>query len=102
MGFARVGSNPADVANFLAKRGQGGIEPPTSRTRSENHTTRPLAQYNTVGKKMSPEGFEPPAFGSGIQRAAVAPWAQCCLTVGAKNTPARDRTGDLSRVRRAS
>ena len=24
---------------------------------------------------MSPEGFEPPTFGSGIQRAAVAPWA---------------------------
>ena len=25
------------------KRGQGGLEPPTSRTRSENHTSRPLA-----------------------------------------------------------
>ena len=24
---------------------------------------------------MTPEGFEPPAFGFGIQRAAVAPWA---------------------------
>ena len=24
---------------------------------------------------MSPEGFEPPTFGSGIRRAAVAPWA---------------------------
>ena len=23
---------------------------------------------------MSPEGFEPPTFGSGIRRAAVAPW----------------------------
>ena len=26
-------------------------------------------------KAMSPEGFEPPTFGSGIRRAAVAPWA---------------------------
>ena len=26
--------------------------------------------------KMTPEGFEPPAFGFGIQRAAVAPWSQ--------------------------
>ena len=25
---------------------------------------------------MTPEGFEPPAFGFGIQRAAVAPWSQ--------------------------
>mgnify|MGYP007011237169 CR=1 FL=1 len=25
------------------ERGQGGLEPPTSRTRSENHTSRPLA-----------------------------------------------------------
>ena len=27
-------------------------------------------------QKMTPEGFEPPAFGFGIQRAAVAPWSQ--------------------------
>ena len=26
---------------------------------------------------MTPEGFEPPAFGFGIQRAAVAPWSHC-------------------------
>jgi hypothetical protein len=32
-----------------------------------------------VWQKMSPEGFEPPAFGSGIQRAAVAPWAQVLI-----------------------
>ena len=28
-------------------RGQGGIEPPTSPTLKENHTTRPLAQHET-------------------------------------------------------
>ena len=28
---------------------------------------------------MSPEGFEPPTFGSGIRRAAVAPWALAVL-----------------------
>ena len=26
--------------------------------------------------QMSPEGFEPPTFGSGIRRAAVAPWVR--------------------------
>lgn len=26
---------------------------------------------------MRPEGFEPPTFGSGIRRAAVAPWPLC-------------------------
>ena len=29
----------------------------------------------TTSKNMTPEGFEPPAFGFGIQRAAVAPWS---------------------------
>ena len=28
---------------------------------------------------MSPEGFEPPTFGSGIRRAAIAPWAPWTL-----------------------
>ena len=28
------------------KGGQGGFEPPTSRTQSENHTPRPLALVN--------------------------------------------------------
>ena len=35
---------------------------------------RQMAKRKTQ-KLMSPEGFEPPTFGSGIRRAAVAPWA---------------------------
>ena len=49
--------------------GQGGFEPPTSRTQSENHTPRPLA----LMCKLNLEGFEPPTFGSGIRRATIAP-----------------------------
>ena len=30
--------------NYQKRRGQGGIEPPTSPTLKENHTTRPLAR----------------------------------------------------------
>ena len=37
------GGNKDDVEGGNQKRGQGGLEPPTSRTRSENHTSRPLA-----------------------------------------------------------
>ena len=51
------------------KGGQGGFEPPTSRTQSENHTPRPLA----LNGELNLEGFEPPTFGSGIRRAAIAP-----------------------------
>ena len=51
------------------KGGQGGFEPPTSRTQSENHTPRPLA----LVCELNLEGFEPPTFGSGIRRAAIAP-----------------------------
>ena len=58
---------------------------------------------------MNPEGFEPPTFGSGIRRAAVAPWVRdgqdsgvvlnCC---GGKSKNLKsfattwDRTKDLS------
>ena len=31
---------------------------------------------------MSPEGFEPPTFGSGIRRAAVAPWVHAIAETG--------------------
>ena len=40
------------------ERGQGGLEPPTSRTRSENHTSRPLALAVTEQKILEP-GIEP-------------------------------------------
>ena len=36
----------------------------------------PLQALFFEHQKMTPEGFEPPAFGFGIQRAAVAPWSQ--------------------------
>ena len=36
----------------------------------------PLQALFSTHQKMTPEGFEPPAFGFGIQRAAVAPWSQ--------------------------
>ena len=31
---------------------------------------------------MNPEGFEPPTFGSGIRRAAVAPWVRDVVDFG--------------------
>ena len=40
---------------------------------------------------VSPEGFEPPTFGSGIRRAAVAPWAPDLPTVGLEPTTTRLR-----------
>ena len=58
---------------------------------------------------MNPEGFEPPTFGSGIRRAAVAPWVRgvrlsdAALVVFQKRFQTKkviattwDRTKDLS------
>ena len=46
------------------------------RTRDLSVNSRPLCQRSSGGLRMNPEGFEPPTFGSGIRRAAVAPWAR--------------------------
>jgi hypothetical protein len=31
-------------------------------------------------KRLTPEGIEPPIFGSGIRRVAIAPWSQVVLS----------------------
>ena len=67
--FLVLKSQFSSLSNDKKKGGQGGFEPPTSRTQSENHTPRPLA----LMCELNLEGFEPPTFGSGIRRAAIAP-----------------------------
>ena len=32
-----------------------------------------------MSESVTPEGFEPPTFGSGIRRATIAPWSRPCL-----------------------
>ena len=87
-----VGSNPTLVIFFLEfmllflergdkkkinkKKDQGGFEPPTSRTQSENHTPNLELDHWPLLTQMKSEGFEPPTFGSGIWRATVAPQLQ--------------------------
>ena len=54
---------------MLLKRGWGGIEPPTSRTLNENHTTRPPAQ----NINMENAGFDPAA--STLRTSHSTDWA---------------------------
>ena len=79
------------------------------RTKDLSVNSRPLCQRSSGGNEMNPEGFEPPTFGSGIRRAAVAPWvrgaddlarALDCYTQSPRNkkllATTWDRTKDLS------
>ena len=38
--------------------------------------SRKAKRVPETGQKLTPEGFEPPTFGSGIRRAAIAPWSR--------------------------
>ena len=67
--YLLIVTNYTNFNKNYKKGGQGGFEPPTSRTQSENHTPRPLA----LMCELNLEGFEPPTFGSGIRRATIAP-----------------------------
>ena len=82
-----------------AKRGRGGIEPPTSPTLKENHTTRPTARTSEVTIRARPHkttrtrgkkkidykgaaGIEPAPSGSAILRSTAElctrnPWHGC-------------------------
>ena len=90
MGFARAGSNPAGVAILRTNQAPGtqfgnwgawmaewskALDLSSSGRKSAWVRT-PLQALFFKHQKMTPEGFEPPAFGFGIQRAAVAPWSQ--------------------------
>ena len=50
--------NPKQTTNN--KRGRAGIEPATSRTRSENHTSRPTARATSLhrGSNSRPSAYE--------------------------------------------
>ena len=54
------------------------------RTKDLSVNSRPLCQRSSGGERMNPEGIEPPTFGSGIRRAAVAPWVPACSHRGTR------------------
>ena len=62
------GSIPGGGTRFCKKRGQGGIEPPTSPTLRENHATRPLALIGWG--KAPPPGLEPGTYRLTAERSA--------------------------------
>ena len=47
MGHGEAGTGRRDRAKVVVKRGHEGIEPSTSPTLKENHTTRPMARTST-------------------------------------------------------
>ena len=69
-----------------AKRGPAGIEPTTSRTQSENHTTRPRSQF------AKRKGHFPPQ-GAGSSTADIARGVRYRLTVSVRPTPTAVATG---------
>ena len=68
------------------KRGQGGIEPPTSPTLRENHATRPLARRMRISKKGT-TGIEPVTAGSAIPCST----AELCTQLACTHIPAESR-----------
>ena len=58
------------VIIFFIIGGQAGIEPATSRTLNENHTTRPLAHDFNYFKESLPPGIEPGTYRLTADRSA--------------------------------
>ena len=53
-------------------------------------------------KNMNPEGFEPPTFGSGIRRAAVAPWVRGATEPGPRPTQNPEKVSDYHEQKKES